>query len=382
MPRYTIRRESAVVRSPRVMQVEGLFDLPLEERRGQGWEFDFDLPAEWNIGLIVGPSGSGKTTVARELFGDRLVGGWSWSSENSLLDSFPTGMSIKEITLLLSSVGFSSPPGWLKPFGVLSNGEQFRVHVARTLAELSDIAVIDEFTSVVDRTVAQVGSAAVARTVRRLNRKLVAVSCHYDIIDWLSPDWVFQPEIGRLERRSLRRRPSIEVVVRRVHSSAWACFRKHHYLSGALHPGSACFVALVNRRPAAFVAVLPFPHPTHSGFREHRCVCLPDFQGVGLGHAVSEFVAGMYVAAGKRYTSTTSHPAMIRHRQRSSHWQELRAPKLATRSGFQRLVQKAGAAVQAGTRDESQRYVPRITASYRYIGPTHTAAAKSLRVIR
>lgn len=66
-------------------------------------------------------------------------------------------MGIKDIVGLLSSVGFSSPPSWVRPFRVLSTGEQFRVTMARTLAEMPDLAVVDEFTSVVDRTVARPG---------------------------------------------------------------------------------------------------------------------------------------------------------------------------------------------------------------------------------
>ena len=59
---------------------------------------------------------------------------------------------------------------WLRPFHVLSNGEQFRATIARALAESAkgrELVVIDEFTSVVDRTVAQIGSAAIAKTIRR-----------------------------------------------------------------------------------------------------------------------------------------------------------------------------------------------------------------------
>ena len=38
---------------------------------------------------------------------------------------------IKEITGLFTAVGFSSPPSWVKPYHVLSNGEQFRCDLAR-----------------------------------------------------------------------------------------------------------------------------------------------------------------------------------------------------------------------------------------------------------
>lgn len=79
--------------------------------------------------------------------------------------------------------------------------------------------------------------------------------------------------------------------------------------------------------------MLPFPHPVRPGWREHRTVCLPDFQGVGIGTAMSEFVASMFVATGKPYFSTTSHPAMIRHRANSVLWKMHRKPGMVSRSG-------------------------------------------------
>jgi ABC-type glutathione transport system ATPase component len=163
-----IERPTEVQQTARVKQASGLFDLPPARKSEQVWDVDLSgLPHEWHVGVIVGPSGAGKTTVTTELFGKELVAGWPWPVDKSILDGFPVGMSIKDITGLLSSVGFSSPPAWLRPFHVLSNGQQFRVNLARTLAEKPGLAVVDEFTSVVDRTVAQIGSAAVAKTVRR-----------------------------------------------------------------------------------------------------------------------------------------------------------------------------------------------------------------------
>jgi hypothetical protein len=67
---------------------------------------------------------------------------------------------------------------------VLSTGQQFRCNLARAVALAADPIVFDEFTSVVDRTVAQIGSAAVAREVRRRKLRFVAVTCHEDV-EWL-----------------------------------------------------------------------------------------------------------------------------------------------------------------------------------------------------
>jgi len=92
---------------------------------------------------------------------------------------------------MFNSVGFSSPPSWLKPYHVLSNGEKMRVDLARSLLSKKDIVVFDEFTSVVDRNVAKITSFAVSKSVRKTKKQFVAVSCHFDILEWLEPDWVF-----------------------------------------------------------------------------------------------------------------------------------------------------------------------------------------------
>jgi hypothetical protein len=64
-------------------------------------------------------------------------------------------------------------------------------------------------------------------------------------------------------------------------------------------------------------------------WRKHRTVCQSDFQGVGLENALSELVAGLFVATGKEFRSTTTHPAMIRHRCKSPLWEMIRAPELS-----------------------------------------------------
>jgi energy-coupling factor transporter ATP-binding protein EcfA2 len=357
-----IHRSVAVKRTPRVAQLEGMFDVPPSRESEHTWRFKMQLDRPWNIGLIVGPSGSGKSTVARELFGQQIVSTWPWSDDRSVVDDFPEGMKVADVVGLLSSVGFSSPPSWLKPYRVLSNGEQFRVHLARTLAEQPELAVIDEFTSVVDRTVAQIGSAALAKAVRAGGRRLIAVACHYDIEEWLQSDWKLEMPNGEFTWRSLRRRPEIQLCVRRVGREWWSVFGRHHYLSHSISSGATCYLGEVDGRPAAFTAVIHQPSKTFDAFREHRTVCLPDFRGVGIGNAMSELVAGMYAAAGHRYRSVTSHPAMIAHRLRSRNWRCTRAPMLTQLGG---RVGKSARFKRALAKSAKFR----LTASFEYVWP-------------
>jgi len=335
-----IVKESKISRTPKVIMLEGMFDIPVQEKSRHEWNVKLDLPEEWNIGVIVGPSGCGKTTIAERLFKKQMIKTWSWKTGLSVIDSFPPEMSLRETTALLSSVGFSSPPSWLKPFAVLSNGERFRVHMARTLAEMKDLAVVDEFTSVVDRTVAKIGSAAIAKTVRKRGQKLIAVSCHYDILDWMEPDWIYEPATNRLERGRLRRRPKIVLDICRVNKEAWRLFRQHHYLSADLCKAATCFVALVDNVPAAFCAVLSFPHAIAPGWRIHRLVTLPDFQGVGIGNALIDYVAGIYKASGKPVRITTSHPGLMRSMSKRKTWFMTSSPKHQARQSHTSSVGK------------------------------------------
>jgi ABC-type lipoprotein export system ATPase subunit len=355
LPRIDILRSTPVEITPRVQQIQGIFDLPTEKVSKREWSFDFELPADWNVGLIVGSSGSGKSTIAHKVFGEHMVAGFDWDEKASVIDGFPKGLPVKDLSLLLSSVGFSSPPSWLRPYRLLSNGEQFRVSIARALAESREITVIDEFTSVVDRQVARIGSAAVQKTVRRRKQKFIAVSCHRDIAEWLEPDWVMDTDTMQLSVGRLLRRPPIELQIARVHHSAWSLFKHHHYLTAQLNHSAFCFCAFHEGVPVAFDAWLPFFGKSSRRIRRgHRTVCLPDYQGVGIGATLFTYVASMWKGLGFAPMSCTAHPAEIASRMRSPHWRMHRLPS--------RTAHDAGAKTQAHATN-------RMTAGFEYIGP-------------
>lgn len=177
----------------RVSSVANAFDLGIEklEERFTG-HIDLD-GQEWNVGLIVGGSGTGKSTIAKEVFPEEYFEGFEYSAA-SVIDDMPEGKSMEEITKTFTSVGFASPPSWLKPYEVLSNGEKMRVDLARSILEEDEITVFDEFTSVVNREVAKTGSYAISKAVKKMDKKFVAVACHRDIIDWLEPDWIYDTD--------------------------------------------------------------------------------------------------------------------------------------------------------------------------------------------
>lgn len=278
------------------------------------------LPELWNIGLIYGPSGSGKSTLL-STFG---------KTNNNVCDLDKPIISqlyenIDESVKLLSSIGLNSIPSWIKPVKYLSNGELFRCNLAKNLAENSDLCLIDEFTSVVDRNVAQTCSFALQKYIRKNNKKIILSSCHEDIIEWLNPDWIYNPIIGEtLYPRGQLQRPRITLQIEKTHYKTWDYFKQHHYLTDKIHRSSRCFVVYWENKLVGFTAILPLPNPNiKNAWREHRTVILPDFQGISLGCKISDYFGSLIKSQNGSYYSRTQNPAMINYRMKSQNWQFL-----------------------------------------------------------
>ena len=187
----TIPLTSTVVRDEFITASETAFDCAFDgTSKFYPWAMPTSIPKKFKIGVIVGSSGSGKSTLLKE-FGVEEVP--VWDPTKSIISHFET----PEIGILnLGSVGLNTIPSWYKPYHVLSNGEKFRADLAR---KLKSGAVIDEFTSVVDRTVAKAASMSISRHIKKNNLENIVLStCHQDIVDWLEPDWVLNTDTGEL----------------------------------------------------------------------------------------------------------------------------------------------------------------------------------------
>lgn len=141
-----------------------------------------------------------------------------------IIEAIAPDKPFDQVTAALSAVGLGSVPAWLRPYRVLSTGERFRAELARLVCEAPSRAMVDEFTSVVDRQIARIGAFAFAKAWRRTGGQCVLLSCHYDILDWVQPDWVYDTAAGRFTGRWLRRRPPIELTIRKTDWSWWPYF--------------------------------------------------------------------------------------------------------------------------------------------------------------
>lgn len=325
--KVAIRHECVNFDSFRANKVKSLFN----PERGHIWEHVADLPIEgndWKIGLVVGPSGSGKTSIGSRIFPDGIHDLYAgWEVNKPIVDCIAPDQSLNEVTAALSAVGLGDVPTWLRPFNVLSNGEKFRAGLGRLVVERPDKVVVDEFTSVIDRQIAKVGAAAFSKTWKKGSGQIVLLSCHYDIIEWLQPDWIYDTSEARFRngRDCLRQRPQLDLQIYQVSGSVFGrLFKQHYYLDLPLPVAGMYFVGIIDNEPVCHLAVSPLF--TAKAYRATRLVVMPEWQGIGVGtkflNAVCEYHLQGLGRCGYKYPVFfhTSHPQLCGALRHSRKW--------------------------------------------------------------
>lgn len=372
MQNYELTLQSPVATSFRATKAANSLDIDQEKKSSHHFKVQADLDSPYSIGLIVGASGSGKTTLARHIFGDKAFETLLDDSK-PVIDQFPESMAYDECAGLLAGVGLTSVPCWIRPAYTLSNGQKARAECALQMAKHGEeVTVIDEWTSVVDRTVAKVMSHCISKHARKTKKRIVLLACHYDIIEWLNPDWIIdcnkQEYINRrLLCPTFKREEQLGFEIKQTDKRSWNYFSRYHYLSEKLAGGFNLFYGLYDQgKEIGFLAFSNYvPHRDKSKpmmLHFNRLVIHPDYCGFGIGvhflNECSKIVKGNgYDVLGK-FSSTPVYHSLIKNKQ----WkliavQRQTKAQVSKSSKFTRLHNKSGGGFRLDVKTYSFRYV-------------------------
>lgn len=326
--RVEVRNHCTDYNSYRSARVKSLFNVD----SGADFDLDAQLPIEdpdWQLGVVVGPSGSGKTSIGRQLWGLDALYAPEWPTDEPIVDVVAPGGDFDAVTAALANVGLGSVPSWLRPFPVLSVGEQFRANLARLVADPPDNVVVDEFSSVVDRQIACVGSMAFAKAWRRTAGRAVLLTCHYDVLEWLQPDWVYDTGSATLSKEHLQR-PKIEVDIYETSRRYWPMFKPHHYLKADPMPFSKTYVGFVGNEPVVHMGMGSMNNQGRAEARACRMVVMPEWQGAGVGMRFLNTLCERYRRGEGHLDATTtmfhtSHPGLCAALRRDGRWRQVSA---------------------------------------------------------
>ena len=356
MQSFGLTLEAKPSRSFRCQKAANSLDIDIAKKLRHEFKVEADLETEYNVGLIVGASGSGKTTLAREIWGK---GCFKEMLDLALpvIDQFPEEMPYEDCARILAGVGLTSVPCWIRPAVTLSNGQRCRAEIALQMARDADgVVVIDEWTSVVDRTVAKVMSHCIQKHARKRGKRIVLLSCHYDVLDWLNPDWIIdcnkQKYVNRRGlQRGFKRREKIRFDIREVDRSSWRYFSKYHYLSERLPGGHIETFGLFCGEDQigfqCFANYTPHRPGTVEIMHSNRTVVHPDYAGMGLGILVINKSSAIMKARGYRVMAKFSSVPIFKSMSKQAEWKfkgEARnfktqiGGKMERRGGFRRDV--------------------------------------------
>ncbi|MDE1525056.1 GNAT family N-acetyltransferase [Ligilactobacillus salivarius] len=114
--------------------------------------------------------------------------------------------------------------------------------------------------------------------------------------------------------------------MRKCHRSEWRKFRKYHYLNSDITVSAQCFELFNNNNePIGFIAYInqPSNHKFYGKYavkRITRLVILPDYQGIGLGTRLLDFMGGYLKEKGHMCSINTTAKNLIFALSRSKKW--------------------------------------------------------------
>lgn len=192
--RYLIDRKfkTSVERTPRVLEIAEAFGLGLNEK--EFVVFD-NLEVKVNQGDVVyitGQSGSGKSLLLKDLTAQMRAGGLKVADLNSIvLEDKPVielvGRTTTEAADILAKAGISDAWIYIRKPSELSDGQRYRLMLAKVLESDADVWIADEFGAILDRVTAKVIAYNCQKVARANGKTLMVATTHVDLKEELGP---------------------------------------------------------------------------------------------------------------------------------------------------------------------------------------------------
>jgi ABC-type ATPase with predicted acetyltransferase domain len=188
-----IRFKTKVERTPRVLEIAEAFGIGLEDKEFVVFD-NLDVEVrKGDVVYITGQSGGGKSVLLRELAtqmaarGQRVVNLDAIVFEDKpLIDQI--GTDTNHAIELLAVAGINDAYLYARKPSELSDGQRYRLRLAKAVESGAEVWVADEFLAVLDRTAAKVIAFSLQKTARRMGATLLVATTHTDMVPDLCPD--------------------------------------------------------------------------------------------------------------------------------------------------------------------------------------------------
>jgi ABC-type ATPase with predicted acetyltransferase domain len=192
--KYIINRRftSSVNRTPRVLEIAEGFGLGLSDKEFVIYD-NVELEIEQgDIVYITGQSGSGKSLLLKELKEQMKHHQAEVMDLNDIvLDEKPVieliGQSTTQAADILAKAGISDAWIYIRKPSELSDGQRYRLKLAKVLESKADVWIADEFGAVLDRITAKVLAFNMQKVARACGKTLIIATTHTDLIEELGP---------------------------------------------------------------------------------------------------------------------------------------------------------------------------------------------------
>lgn len=196
-----IRFSTSVERTARVLDVSSAFGLELSDKEFVIYDnLKFQTAPGQRI-YVTGQSGSGKSLILKALEKDYIDNGLKVANIDSVeLEEKPiielVGENTDEAVQLLQVAGIGDAYLLIRKPKELSDGQRYRLKIAKLMESDADVWLCDEFGAVLDRKTAKLLAFSIWKMSLKRKVTTVIATTHKDLLFDFAPHLVIEKRYG------------------------------------------------------------------------------------------------------------------------------------------------------------------------------------------